>query len=245
MKLQHYLGGLEGLGPVNVETRVFVEDWETRIFGIHTAMMALSPQLPLPETSSTFNTEWTWASLRTGAESMNPFDYFKFRYYEKWLGGISGYFVSQGYITEEELETLTKEYYADPSKPLPGRLAGDVDDRVVKYLVEGDSPARDVPVAPAFTVGDTVKIKDVPSVEHTRLPGFLRDHEGVVDTVYPGAYVYLTDTGADGIGAAMPVYCVAFDPQKLWPGNAEDNFVLLADLYAHYVDKPAPAAAAA
>ena len=42
MKLQHYLGGLEGLGPVTYEKRVFVEPWETRIFGIHVAMMALS-----------------------------------------------------------------------------------------------------------------------------------------------------------------------------------------------------------
>ncbi|MGO7778402.1 nitrile hydratase subunit beta, partial [Rhizobium johnstonii] len=31
MKLQHYLGGLEGLGTVSTETRVFVETWETRI----------------------------------------------------------------------------------------------------------------------------------------------------------------------------------------------------------------------
>ena len=38
MKLQHTLGGLEGLGPVCTETRVFVEDWEQRIFGIHGPM---------------------------------------------------------------------------------------------------------------------------------------------------------------------------------------------------------------
>jgi NAD(P)-dependent dehydrogenase (short-subunit alcohol dehydrogenase family) len=40
MKLSHHLGGLEGLpGPLNLEKRVFVEDWEKRIFGIHVAMM--------------------------------------------------------------------------------------------------------------------------------------------------------------------------------------------------------------
>jgi hypothetical protein len=31
MKLQHYIGGLEGLGAIDFETRVFVEPWETRI----------------------------------------------------------------------------------------------------------------------------------------------------------------------------------------------------------------------
>ncbi|MBM7049279.1 MULTISPECIES: nitrile hydratase subunit beta [Rhizobium] len=238
MKLQHYLGGLEGLGPVSTETRVFVETWETRIFGIHTAMMALSSQLPLPQTPSIFSTVWTWADLRKGAESLNPFDYFKFRYYEKWLGGISGYFIDKGYITAEELDALTEEYYSDPSKPVP--TAGDqaIDDRVVQYLVEGDSPKRDLNVSFEFAVGDAVSIKNVPSVEHTRLPGFLRDKTGTVETVYDGAYVYLCDTGTDGIGAAMPVYCIRFEPEELWPNNAEKNFSLYADLYAHYVGAP-------
>ena len=74
MKLQHYLGGLEGLGPIDFEKRVFVQDWEKRIFGIHVAMMALSTQLSLPATPSKFKTVWTWADLRKGAESLNPFD---------------------------------------------------------------------------------------------------------------------------------------------------------------------------
>ena len=246
MKLQHFLGGLEGLGPIDFEKRVFVEKWEERIFGIHTAMMALSPQLPLPKTPSTFKTIWTWADLRKGAESLNPFDYFKFRYYEKWLGGISGYFIANGYITEAELEAKTAEYLAAPNKPMP--KAGDkaIDDRIVQYLVEGDSPKRDVAVKSSFAVGDNVLVKDVPSVEHTRLPGFLRGHVGVVDVVYPGAYVYLCDTGPDGVGPAMPVYCVAFDPQELWPDNTEPNFTFYADLYAAYVTAvPAALSAAA
>jgi nitrile hydratase subunit beta len=235
MKLQHYLGGLEGLGPIAFEKRVFVEKWEERIFGIHTAMMALSPQLPLPKTPSVFKTIWTWADLRKGAESLNPFDYFKFRYYEKWLGGISGYFIANGYITESELEAKTAEYLADPNKPMPKGGDQAIDDRVVQYLVEGDSPKRSVAVKPEFAVGDSVLVKDVPSVDHTRLPGFLRGHVGVVDVVYPGAYVYLCDTGPDGVGPAMPVYCVAFDPQDLWPDNTESNFTFYADLYAAYV----------
>jgi len=53
-----------------------------------------------------------------------------------------------------------------------------------------------------------------------------------------GAYTYLCDTGPDGIGPAMPVYSVRFDPQQLWEGNAEPNFTLYADLYAFYVKAP-------
>src|ERR1700720_2535978 len=120
MKLQHYLGGLEGLPErLSLEKRVFVEDWEKRIFGIHVAMMGLSnhlgsalPAYPIDEVPTTFKDEWTWADLRTGAEAMNPFDYFRFRYYEKWLGGITQFFIDKGYITEEELAGRV-------AKPLP------------------------------------------------------------------------------------------------------------------------------
>ncbi len=46
MRLQHYLGGLENLGPVNFfDKKVFMAEWEKRIFGIHTVMMAESSHL--------------------------------------------------------------------------------------------------------------------------------------------------------------------------------------------------------
>ena len=78
--------------------------------------------------------------------------------------------------------------------------------------------------------------KNVPSVEHTRLPGYLRDHVGIVDTVYPGLYTYLTNTGPDGVGEAMPVYCVQFDPQTIWKGNTDAKAEIYADLYEAYLE---------
>jgi nitrile hydratase beta subunit len=238
MKLQHYLGGLESLGPVNYEKRVFVEPWEKRIFGIHVAMMALSSQLPLPPTASPFKTVWTWADLRKGAESLNPFDYFKYRYYEKWLGGISGYFIDKGYITEAELETRTKEFLsASPPAPSKGGDAA-IDERIHTYLIVGDSPKRNGSVISKFAKGDKVYVKNVPTVEHTRLPGYLRERIGVVDTLYPGTYTYLTSTGPDGIGDAMPVYCVRFEPDEIWKGNTEKKVAIYADLYEAYLEKP-------
>lgn len=241
MKLQHHLGGLEGLDPIALETRVFVEPWEERIFGIHTAMMALSPQLPLDAVPSAFKTVWTWADLRKGAEAMNPFDYFKFRYYEKWLGGISGYFVANGYITQAELDAKTKDFLgATPTRPA-GMGDPAIDARVHTYLIDGDDPKRDATQAPVFKVGDHVMVGDPPTVEHTRVPGHLRNKLGVIETVYEGAFAYLCSTGDDGIGDAMPVYCVRFDPEELWPGKAEANSVFFADLFEAYL-KPAPVA---
>jgi nitrile hydratase len=242
MKLQHHLGGLEGLQPVPMDRRVFVAPWEERIFGIHTAMMALSAQLDLPPTPSTFNTIWTWADLRKGAEAMNPFDYFRLRYYEKWLGGISSHFVAIGTITQQELDDRTEAYLADPQQKLPTGGDPRIDARVRTYLMEGDSPARALTAPPRFKAGDSVRAGDPPTVEHTRLPGHLRNRTGVVEKIYPGAYTYLCSTGADGLGEPMPVYCVRFEPNALWPRNAEPQFAFYADLFETYL---APATGAA
>ena len=141
MKLQHTLGGLQGLGPVDFQKKVFVENWETRIFGIHTAMMALSthlenslPDYTMSEVPSTFNDIWTWADLRRGAESISPFAYFQFRYYEKWLGGITGFFLEKGYISEDELSDFINKYLREGNMeelPLPTRKEEGIDNQII------------------------------------------------------------------------------------------------------------------
>ena len=243
MKLQHHLGGIENLGPVSTETRVFVEPWEKRIFGIHTVMMAESAHLanalhpyPIDQLPTTFKNDWTWASLRTGAEDMQPFDYFKYRYYEKWLGGISQFFVDQGYITAEELAQKTAHYRASPDATLPHKPDTALAAQVDAYLQNGDSGYHTLEREARFAKGDTVRIADPDAADHTRLPGYLRNKTGTVDLVYPGAFSYFVSTGVDGIGEPMPVYRIAFDTADIWgEGKSEANTTLYADLYEAYV----------
>jgi nitrile hydratase len=251
VKLQHYLGGLEGLQdrPIDFEKRVFVQDWEKRIFGIHAAMMGLSaslrealPGYDMDAVPSTFSTTWTWADLRKGAEAMNPFDYFQYRYYEKWLGGITAYCLEQGYITQEELDAASARYRGEPGAPLPAETDPAVDEQVIRYLREGDSPRRG-PATPAFAVGDTVVVRNPPSSDHTRLPGYLRGHTGTVERVFEGNYAYFCSTGPDGLGEPTAVYIVRFDPAQLWGAVAEDTTSpLYAELYETYL-APAPSTA--
>ena len=231
MKLQHYLGGLEGLPEgLDLEKRVFVQDWEKRIFGIHVAMMGLSnhlgdalPAYPIDEVPTSFRDEWTWADLRTGAESMNPFDYFKFRYYEKWLGGITQFFIDKGYVTAEELESRISEAVSTADV----EVAPAIDDQVIAYLRLGDSPRRDV-AHPKFAVGSSVAITDVPADAHSRLPGYLRGKVGIVERVFEGDYGYFTHTG-DGLG----------DPQEIWGPRAEPGpLKLYAELFEAYLSTP-------
>ena len=241
MKLQHYLGGLEGLPEtLNLEKRMFVEDWEERIFGIHVAMMGLSnhlgsalPQYAIDDVPTAFKDEWTWASLRTGAEAMNPFDYFKFRYYEKWLGGITQFFIDQGYVTEDELSSRQAELADAPATAAEDASA--IDDQVVEYLRKGDSPRRDV-AHPKFAVGDRVRITNVPAGAHTRLPGYLREREGTIERIFEGDYGYFVHTG-DGIGDPMPIYIVAFSPDELFGERAEGGpLTIYAELFEAYLE---------
>lgn len=238
MKLQHYLGGLEGLPEITtLEKRVFVEGWEKRIFGIHVAMMGLSnhlgsalPGYPIDEVPTTFKDEWTWADLRTGAEAMNPFDYFKYRYYEKWLGGITQFFIDKGYVTEEELTARMTEPAPTETETKP-----EIDDQVIAYLRNGDSPRRDV-AHPKFAVGERVRVTNVPAGSHTRLPGYLRGRVGTIERIFEGDYAYFVHTG-DGIGDPMPVYAVAFDPVEIWGPRAEPGpETLYAELYEAYLE---------
>jgi nitrile hydratase beta subunit len=242
MKLQHYLGGLEGLPELSdLERRVFVEEWEKRIFGIHVAMMGLSkhlsaavPKYAIDEVPTTFAETWTWAHLRTGAEAMDPFDYFKYRYYEKWLGGITQFLIDKGYLTDDELASRQEELVSGQTPAAPDAQPA-IDDQVTRYLREGDTPRRDV-AHPKFAVGDRVRITNVPAAEHTRLPGHLRGRTGTVERIFEGDYAYFVETG-DGIGAPMPVYVVAFEPPELFGVRAEAGpQQFYAELYEAYLE---------
>ena len=244
MRLQHYLGGLENLGPVNFfGKKVFMMEWEKRIFGIHSVMMAESGHLehalqkyPIKDLPTTFKDTWTWASLRTGAENMQPFEYFKYRYYEKWLMGISQFFVDRGYITTDELTQLTAHYRAHPDAPLPQHPNPALKEQVVQYLHHGDSGLRK-PVTPArFTVGDTVYVADPKAADHTRLPGYLRNKHGTVREVYPGAFEYFVSTGPDGLKGPQHVYGVSFEAADIWGAEkSEPHTVIYADLFDAYL----------
>ncbi|MDB5908086.1 MAG: nthB [Massilia sp.] len=243
MKLQHAIGGLENLGPVDLDTRVFAQEWEKRIFGIHTAMMAQSahlehalPAYPVAALGTSFKENWTWASLRTSAEGMPPLEYFKYRYFEKWLMGITQFLIARGYISADEVASLSAQYLADPAAPLPQAPNPLLKKQIVDYLDKGDDSLRPLPAPPRFATGQEVLVGDPHTVDHTRLPAYLRNRRGIVTEVYPGAFKYFVSTGPDGLGDPMPVYCVAFNAADIWGKEmSEPNTTIYADLFDVYL----------
>lgn len=251
MKLQHYIGGLEGLRePLTLDRRVFAAEWEKRIFGIHVAMMGLSnhlgsslPGYPMPDVPTTFHDVWTWADLRSSAEAMNPIDYFKFRYYERWLSGITTFLVEKGYLSDREIRSRMTDLYSQAVRPAEhqaesAKTAADIDERVIAYLRTGDSPRRDI-AHPKFAVGQRVRIADPRTDAHTRLPGYLRGRSGIVTHIHEDNYSYFWHTG-DGIGDPMPVYTVEFAPSELWGQRAEPGAqTFYAELFEAYLEEHA------
>jgi hypothetical protein len=69
---------------------------------------------------------------------------------------------------------------------------------------------------------------------HTRLPGYVRGHTGVVELIQPAAL--LPDTHAHFQGEnPQHVYSVRFDSRELWGADAE-TFTLTVDLFESYLE---------
>jgi len=146
MKLQHCLGGLEALGPVTFDKRVFAEVWERRMFAINLALLGLSkhlkesvPQYPIENVPTNFRSKYTGADVRKWGEAMHPFDYFRYRYYEKWLGSAANFLIVEGYIFEQELKNRTAACLKHEDIPASEFRNEAIDQQVLAFLRGGDS----------------------------------------------------------------------------------------------------------
>jgi nitrile hydratase len=233
VRLQHYLGGLENLGPVNFfEKKVFMAEWEKRIFGIHTVMMAESAHLanalqkyPIAQVPTTFKDTWTWASLRTGAEGMQPFEYFKYRYYEKWLMGISQ-FLSMRLCDADELATrsntksiLTRYRLTQPATQRTGG----------RYSIMATWSA------------DNLRLLALPSARSSTLlirqPPITPDYQAYVTRKTPKCIrrVHFVSTGQTVVGP-QHVYCASFNASDIWGADkSEPHTIIYADLFEAYL----------
>jgi len=220
----HDLGGIHGLGRVEVEPRepVFHSDWEKVVFAILWA---------------TFGTgRYNLDEFRHGIERMHPVDYLSSRYYEHWLHTRGNNMVEKGYLTKDEWDARTRYYLSNPDAPIPRKEDPQSVAGFAKLAYEGAATRREVAAKPRFRVGDRVVARNVNPTGHTRLARYIRGKRGVIHTVND-AYV-LPDTNAHGKGE-NPQYCynVAFDARELWGDTAEPNQTVYFDAWESYLDK--------
>ena len=89
----HDLGGMHGLGPVEIEQDepVFHSQWEKRVFALTLA--------------SGFHGRWNLDMSRYAREQMPPAEYLATTYYEHWLFGLQKLLVDQELVTAQEMQT--------------------------------------------------------------------------------------------------------------------------------------------
>ena len=219
----HDMGGMHGFGPIHRDENepVFHEHWEARVFAIRQAT-----PIPIPGGS------------RNNIETMSPADYLTTSYYEKWLHAQIKGLLDAGVLTEAELEERTALYRDHPQAEIPRRSDPAAVQRFLERLHQLESPLRDLDVKPTFSVGDTVRARNIHPPGHTRLPRYVRGKLGVV-TRYYGIYDFQDAVPIQqGTDTPQPLYAVRFNGQELWGGACEPNSVVCIDMWESYLEAP-------
>ena len=197
----HDLGGMQGYGPVEMETDepVFHADWERRAFRLTISAMLAG---------------YLNGRFRHAIERMDPAWYLASPYYEHWLTATATGLVEGGVITQEELDDRLGAPYPVARPVRAPRL---------------DDPGSSVEVH-RYGVGETVRVREWHPLGHTRAPRYVQGKPGVVvrlDGVFSVPDVeYHCDRQR-----MEPTYSVRFEAVDLWGSPGDPVHVDLWESY--------------
>jgi nitrile hydratase subunit beta len=218
----HDMGGMHGFGPIVREENepLFHAPWEGRVRAL--ANLAMDQDF--------FNLD----AFRYGIERMEPADYLRSPYFERWLATLEYNLMQEGFLTNDELAARTEHLRQHPERT-PSSYAGAAE--LQSAPVSPPEPGQPPP-APRFAVGDAVVTRNFQPPGHTRLPRYARGKRGVIERLL-GVEI-LPDTNAHGLGEhPQPTYAVRFDARELWGESAEPRQTVSLDLWESYLE-PAP-----
>ena len=212
----HDLGGMHGLGPIEIEPDepAFHAAWERRMFALNLA--------------AGYAVRWNIDMGRYAREQMPPAEYLATGYYEHWLFGLEKLVRDLGAVSARELETGRAEGPAAGVSPMRAAdVPGFVDNR------RGARVDEDVP--PKFVVGATVIARNVHPTAHTRLPRYARGKRGVVDRDH-GVFVFPDTNAMTRDRKPQHCYSVRFTAQDLWGAEASPRDRVYVDLWDDHLD---------
>src|SRR5215469_1550299 len=165
------MGGTPGWGlmhPPRRDEPVFGEPWQGRAF----ALAILSSRVAC----GGINVD----AFRHALERLDRAAYLDDGYYGRWLNGGELMLTERSILAPGAIKArarnLRGEHAEEPPIPEPDRP---------DYAPAAKDSLRTVSAAPAFTVGEPVRAKDISPSGHTRLPGYIRGHSGVVELIQP------------------------------------------------------------
>ena len=140
----HDLGGKHGFGPVEREDRepYFHADWEKAVMVMNLIGMV----------KRIYNID----EFRHAIERMGQAEYLNTSYYEHWLASLSTLLVEKGVIGREELEARTREFAANPQRPLGDRKDPELLERLMRVVRKGMAEKSEPNPAPRFQLGEAV-----------------------------------------------------------------------------------------
>jgi nitrile hydratase len=217
----HDMGGTQGFGPIRPRDNddIFHAAWERRVHAL----------VGVLRTQGVYNID----ESRHGLERMDPAEYLRAGYFERWLSSLERNLLDKGVLTTDEIDTRTERLAGAPETPLPRREDPVLAERVVRdRLVNGEMPR---PGPSRFKPGDRVITRNVHPRGHTRLPRYARGKPGVIDRFH--GIDTLPDTNAHGKGRCPePLYSVRFDASALWGDSAEPRQQVYVDLWESYLE---------
>ncbi|MDB5405961.1 MAG: nthB [Rhodospirillales bacterium] len=214
----HDMGGMDGFGPVlpEADEPVFHAEWEGRVFAMVRATGLLG--------------RWTLDGSRLSLERLNPVDYLKASYYERWLQGLETRLVATGLVTAAELARPSGRGGGSEAPPPVVTVAA-----VSGSLGRRDAGRRADAVAAKFKPGDAVVARVMNPTGHTRIPRYVRGRRGVIDRDH-GVFVF-PDTNAELAGEKpQHVYAVRFTASEIWGADAAERDSVYVDLWDDYLD---------
>ena len=167
MSRVHDMGGRFGDGPVRRDADpepVFKEKWQAHALALTLAAGSLG--------------RWSLDESRHARECLEPRDYMRFSYYEKWLAGLTDLLVAKLIVTPEELSSLS----AQPAAPelqqrrLPAA-------KVAAVLSSGGPTLREeAGNGIAFELGQKLRVRRSGNLAvaggHSRLPAYVMGQVG-------------------------------------------------------------------
>lgn len=213
----HDMGGMDGFGPVAAEPDepVFHASWEGRVFAMNRATGFAAGA-------------WGIDQARFAIERLAPATYLTSSYYERWLLALEANLVGHGIVGADEL-AAGRSLRTDPRprRVLSAEQAREAPGRGW-FAREIDQPAR-------FTVGQRVRARNIHPATHTRLPGYVRGHTGVVEAVH-GCHVFPDAVVAGSGEDPQWLYMVRFKGKELWGDGADASLSVSVDAFEPYLE---------
>ena len=213
----HDMGGMHGMGPVEIEKNepVFHAEWESRVFALMVA--------------TAFLRKWNIDMGRHSRERMPPATVSR-RDLLRALALRPAHAAGRGGAGEPQGSWKPDA----PNRRRTVRVRSAPQD-VANYLRHRVRARVDADVPPKFKPGDRVVARNIHPVGHTRLPRYARARHGTIDRDH-GVFIFPDTHAMSRDKKPQHLYSVRFAARELWGPRPPPRDGVYLNLWDDYLD---------